>query len=82
MKITWRTFSPKSATHATRWSKIENDLFASAMRVRIQSQRKVGKGPMSPPARFSDLNAFGDRERVLEINAKVADGAIHLGVSE
>lgn len=45
------------------------------------NQFKDRFGPMSPPARVSDFNAFGDRERVFQIDAKVPNGAIHLGVT-
>lgn len=34
-------------------------------------------GPIS-----SNFHAFGDRESILQLNAEIADGTVHLGMSE
>ena len=50
---------------------------------RPTGERQLRAGVATGPSRDdSDFNAFGDRKRVFQIDAKIADCAVHLGVAE
>lgn len=37
---------------------------------------------MTAPPRCSDVDLFGDGKRVIDLDAEVSDGALHLGVAK
>lgn len=50
--------------------------------VPIQGRLRAGGGRTASGDCLSELDAFCNRERILELDAKVSDGAVHLGVPE